>query len=392
MILTRTVRLFGVVAAAVLLAACNGTQAEPHTDSRNRAKSDPLQITIGESLKSRIRTGKPAWRNVAGTFDVAARIEADETRLARVSAPVTGRIVELNAYEGQHVSKGQIVATIYSTELSAAQSNFLKALSQRQLAERAVDRAKQLLTEGVIGEAEAQRREAELQQASTDVASSREQLMVLGLTSDDIDKLQKSRAVSSNTHILSTIDGVVLERKATLGQVVQAVDTVLVIADLSQVWLVADVPEQSAGHIRIGKSVQAQLPALNNRVVRGQLSFVSSIVNRETRTVLVRMNLPNPGLSYKPAMLATMTLVDGAERQLVVPSSAVVRENNSDNIFVQTAPGQFRMRPVTLGAEYQDVRVVAKGISDSEVIVLDGAFHLNNERKRRELGDEGGES
>ena len=138
--------------------------------------------------------------------------------------------------------RGQIVATIYSTELPAAQSNFLKAISQRQLAERAVDPAKQLLTEGVIGEAEAQRRDTELQQASADVASTREQLMVLGLTRDDIEKLQKSRAVSSNTHILSTIDGVVLERKATLGQVVQAVDTVLVIADLSQVWLVADVP------------------------------------------------------------------------------------------------------------------------------------------------------
>ena len=344
MISTRTAGFFGIAGVTVLLTACNGTQAEAHAKSRSKATSDPLEITIGESLKSRIKTGKPKWTNVAGTFDVSARIEADETRLARISAPVTGRIVELNAYEGQHVSKGQIVATIYSTEPPAAQSNFLKAISQRQLAERAVDRAKQLLTEGVIGEAEAQRRDTELQQASANVASTREQLMVLGLTRDDIEKLQKSRAVSSNTHILSTIDGVVLERKATLGQVVQAVDTVLVIADLSQVWLVADVPKQSAGQIRIGKSVQAQLPALNNRVVRGQLSFVSSIVNRETRTVLVRMNLPM--FSHKPAMLVTMTLVDGAVEALGGPlKCGRARETTRIMFSCRLLLGRFRMRP-----------------------------------------------
>ncbi len=260
------------------------------------------------------------------------------------------------------------------------------------LAERAVARAKQLIDAGVIGEAEVQRRDAELQQAAADVASAREQLMVLGQGQEEIDKLQKTRAVSSNTHILSTIDGVVLERKATLGQVVQAVETVFVVADLSHVWLVADVPEQNAGSIAVGKAVRAEIPALINHQVDGRLSFVSSIVNPQTRTVRVRMNLPNPKGRYKPAMLATMTLLDTAERQLVVPSNAVVREGNTDNIFVQTASGHFRLRPVKLGPEYQQFRVVTDGVDEKEVIVTDGAFHLNNERKRRELGDEGGAS
>lgn len=386
-----SMRVIGAVVVAAFLGACKSPEVQAGA-ARTRSSNDPLEITVGASLKDRIKTGAPQWQQVSGTFQVAARIQADETRLARVSAPVTGRIVELNAYEGQKVRKGEVIATIYSTELSAAQSNFLKAVSQRQLAERAVGRAKQLIDAGVIGEAEVQRRDAELQQASTDVASGREQLMVLGLSGGEIERLEKTRAVSSNTHILSTIDGVVLERKATLGQVVQAVETVFVVADLSHLWLVADVPEQSAGSIEVGQSVQAEIPALNKLALTGKLSFVSSIVNPETRTVLVRMNVPNPNLRYKPAMLATMTLVDGAERKLVVPVTAVVRENNTDNVFVQTAPGRFRLRPVTLGAEFPAFRVIGGGVSEKDTVVVDGAFHLNNERKRRELGDEGGES
>jgi cobalt-zinc-cadmium efflux system membrane fusion protein len=376
----------GVVLLALILGGCNNTPVEAGTQERTRV--DPLQIAIGPTLKERIKLGTPKFRPVSASMDVAARVEADETRLARVSAPVTGRIVELNAYEGQRVNKGQVIATIYSTELSAAQSNFLKAVSQRQLAERVVARAKQLIDAGVIGEAEVQRRDTELQQAATDVSSAHEQLMVLGLTKDEIERLQKTRAVSSNTHIVSTIDGVVLERKATLGQVVQAVETVFVVADLSHVWLVADVPEQSAGSIQVGTHVQAEIPALPGRNVEGKLSFVSSIVNPETRTVRVRMNLPNPSGRYKPAMLATMKLVDSSQQQLVVPTAAVVREGNADVVFVQTAPDQFRMREVKAGGEFGDYRVISSGVTEDDTIVVDGAFHLNNERRRRALGDE----
>jgi cobalt-zinc-cadmium efflux system membrane fusion protein len=103
------------------------------------------------------------------------------------------------------------------------------------------------------------------------------------------------------------------------------------------------------------------------------------------------MNLPNPERLYKPAMLTTMTLVDNTERKFVVPSSAVVREGNGDYVFVRTGGDTFLLRPVKLGEEIGDVRVLLSGIRETEEIVLDGAFHLNNERKRLELESEEGE-
>lgn len=371
-----------------VLAGC-GRKAAPATQAK--AAGDPLEITPGAELRLQIKVGEVKAAPVNGALRVAGRVEADETRMARVSAPVTGRIVELQAAEGQMVKRGQVLATVYGADLSSAQSSFLKALTQRQLAERAATRAKQLLSAGVIGEAELQRREADFQEAATELSSARERLGVLGLSPEAIQVLEKSRGVNSTTHIVSSIDGMVLQRRATIGEVVEAAATVFVIADLSNVWLVADVPEQSAAAIQAGKAVEAEIPALPNEKITGTLSFVSPLVTPETRTVRVRMNLANPDRRFKPAMLAAMTLLDGAERREVIPTAAVVREGNDDTVFVRTRPDTYVLRRVTLGEEFGGVRAVVGGLRQGEQIVVDGAFHLNNERKRRLLQGSGGE-
>jgi cobalt-zinc-cadmium efflux system membrane fusion protein len=344
-----------------------------------------MEVTVSGGLLGQVETGEPSWAEVAGALRVAARVEADETRLARVSAPVTGRIVELEAVEGQTVRRGDLIALIRSKELSDAQSDFLKAQSQRRLAERAVERAKHLLQADVIGEAELQRREAELVQTTAEVLSLRDQLRVLGTSEDELTRLEAARVVNSQSQVLATIDGTVLERRATIGQVVQAAEVVCVLADLSRVWLVADVPEQSSGSLHMGQPVEAEIPAIPGHIIHGKLSFVGATVNSDTRTVRVRIDLPNPNGKYKPAMLATMLLADRAQRQQVVPAAAVVREGNREHLFVRTAERTFQLRPVTLGGDYGPSRVLLSGLRPGETIVVKGAFHLNNERKRQAL-------
>ncbi len=366
---------------ALALAGCGARGSETRVDATTPPRN-PLEITARPDLMRDIKVGEPQWKEVSATLRVAGRIEADETRMARINAPVAGRIMDLDVIEGQAVSRGQVLATIHSTDLSALESVFLKADSQHQLAQRAVARARQLLDAGVIGEAELQRRETELQQAAAELASATQQLKVLGISDDALNNLQTTRAVDSLIHVVSSISGRVLERKVTIGQIVQAAEIICVVADLSNVWLVADVPEQSAGHIRSGKAVQAEIPALPGEIITGKLSYVSPVVNPETRTVRMRMDVPNPERKFKPAMLATITLMDNAERQRIIPLNAIVRENNEDHVFVQTGPDKFLLRPVTLGPEFRAGRALLDGVRAGEKIVLDGAFHLNNERKR----------
>ncbi|WP_321473703.1 efflux RND transporter periplasmic adaptor subunit [uncultured Paludibaculum sp.] len=371
--------------AALVLSGCKGPASVAEAQSKEGKPRDAMSIRVTSDMQRHIRVGRPSMSPVAAMLDVAGRVEADENRIARVNSPVSGRIVDLEVVEGQTVKRGQVVAVIRSTELTNAQTDFLKAISQRRLADKAVDRAKRLLEAGVIGEAELQRREAELVQATAEVSSSRDQLAVLGMTEEALDKLQTSRTINSLFQVLATIDGTVLERKATIGQVVQDAEVVCVLSDLSTVWLVADLPEQSAGEIEVGKSVDAEIPALPGQIFHGKLSFVSATVNPETRTVRIRMDVPNPRGKLKPAMLATMLLKDDSQKQLLVPSSAVVREGNQDHVYVQTGEGVFAMRPVQLAGEFDESRVVVNGLNGDETIVLDGAFHLNNERKRLAL-------
>lgn len=379
------IRAGAALAAALLLAGCG---VKPSAEQKTQAASsprNPLEVSPPEDLLKQLKIGEPRFAAVAESLRIPGRIEADETRLAVVGAPVTARIVELDVIEGQNVKRGQVLASLYSTELSDAQFNFLKAFSQQTLAQRAAERAKQLLAADVIGSAELQRRETELSQYNAEVSALRDQLQVLGMNKEEVDKLQKTRVVNSRSEVVASIDGTVLERKVTIGQVLQPAETAFVLADLSSVWLVADVPEQVAGAIAVGKLVEAEVPALPGHTIRGKLSFVSATVNPETRTVTTRIDLPNPNRRYKPAMLATVILKDNAQNSRVIPSSAIVRESNDDLVFAQTEPGKFILRQVTLGPEVDGSRVITSGIAPGEKIVLDGAFHLNNERKRMAL-------
>ena len=183
----------------------------------------------------------------------------------------------------------------------------------------------------------------------------------------------------------ASVSGTVIERRVTEGQVVQPADTVYVVADLSRIWVVADIPEQSAGLVAVGESVAVEIAAFAGRRIPGALSFVSPIVSPETRTVRARIDLSNAEREYKPAMLASMLIRGKAQRKLTVPAAAVVREENRDYVFVQAAPGRYALRPVSLGTEYEERRAVHAGLTGDEQVVVEGAFHLNNERKRQLL-------
>jgi membrane fusion protein, heavy metal efflux system len=364
-----------------LLAGC-GKPAATAVQADTPA-GDPNEIKLDEQLARRVKVGEVQWATVGASFSVAGRVEVDETRTTRVGSPVMGRVTSLTAVEGQDVRSGQPLATILSTGLSEAQLDFLKALSQKLVAQRAVDRAQVLLQADVIGSAELQRREAELAEAGATLDASRDRLLQLGMPAEAIEELRKTRTMNSISRIVANMDGTVMERKVTPGQMVQPADTIYEIADLSNVWMVADVPEANAGNLRVGQAVEASIAALPNVVISGKLSFVSATVNRETRTVMVRMNVPNSQKRLKPAMLATMELKEHTERKPVVPVSAVVREGNDDCVFVRRDENLFVLRPVKLGAEYGGRRVLLEGVHEGERIVVDGAFHLNNERRRR---------
>lgn len=369
-----------LLVSAFLLAACQKEDVKTATEA-----ADPNLVAPAAELLAQIKVARASLSGVAETLRVSGKLDFDEQNLARIGATVEGRVTDIHALLGQAVQPGDVLARINSTALGQAQLAYLKARAASDLNRRAVERARVLFESDVIAAAELQRRENESLTADAEARAMADQLKVLGMGKAAIERLAKTGAIDSYSPVVASVAGQVVERKVTQGQVVQPADALFTVANLSRLWAVARVPEQQASLVNVGQTMTIEVPALDNERFSGKLIFVGDTVDPDTRTVMVRTELKNDDRRLKPAMLATMLIESALRERLVVPSAAVVREENADHVFVVSEPGQFRLTKVQLGPETNGVRPVISGIKEGDSIVVEGAFHLNNERNRKAL-------
>lgn len=373
----------GLLGASLLLGACS-EESDTAAPTAAAAPVDPNLVQAGDNLGNIIKLGTVSRMELSDTLRVAGQVDFDEQRVTRIGATVTGRVTELTAMLGQQVKVGDTLAVLNSTELGAAQLAYMKARAQAQLNERNVERAQQLFAADVIGSAELQRRESELSISRAEMRAAADQLRVLGVSSKSLEKLTSTGAINSVSPVVATMAGTVVERLVAQGQVVQPSEVMFTVADLSRVWVEAEVPEQQAAAVRPGQTIQVEIPALGQQLT-AKLIFIADTVNPMTRTIMVRSELDNSDRSLKPAMLATVLIQGRPTARLVVPDTAIVRENNKDYLFVEVGPQQFKLTEVALGPAIGTLRPVLGGVAEGTKVVTEGAFHLNNERKRKEL-------
>ena len=371
----------GLLTSLLLITGCKKSQP---SGARQTAQ-DPNLVMANESLLAQIKISEVGQSDVSDILRVAGQIDFDEQALTRIGASVTGRVTQINAQLGNEVKKGYTLALINSSELSNSQLAYLKARSEKEFHRRTVQRAKTLFEAVVISAAELQRRESEYEVASAQTRAAQDQLRVLGVNLKAMEELATTGAIDSVASVMATIKGVVVERKVTTGQVVQPADVLFTVADLSRVWAVAQVPEQQVAQVKVGQSVRIEVPALENEKLIGKLIYVGSTVNPESRTVLVRTELDNTSGRLKPSMLASMLIESTPTKRMVVPITAIVREQDTDYVFTEEKPGSFRLKPVRLSSEHNGQRVVLDGLSQGMRIVSDGAFHLNNHRNLKDM-------
>ncbi|MES2585631.1 MAG: efflux RND transporter periplasmic adaptor subunit [Pseudomonadota bacterium] len=351
-----------------------------------KSVQDPNVVIVNEDLRKMIADGRVSNGSFVEELRASGRIDFNELFLSRIGANVTGRVSDILAIPGQMVRQGDILAKITSTELTQSQLSYLKAKSASQLADQAANRARILYKEDVIALAELQRREAEASSAKAEYRAANDQLRVQGMDQPSIDRLAKSGVIESTNNVIATIPGEIVERKINKGQVVQPADALFTVADLSSLWAVSEVPESNAYLINKGQKVTLIIPALRNAQMEGVVAHVDSIVNPQTRTVVVRMEVPNKEGQIKPGMLATMLIESQPTDKLLVPVSSVIREDNHDHVFIKEDDETYRMVAVKLGPEGKGYRPIISGIKEGQEIAVNGAYHLNTERKRQLSG------
>ncbi len=357
--------------------------AAPQAGAQPAGDSDPAVIEVDALLDGRLRTAEVRSALLRRSLRIPATVELDPGRVSRIDAGVDGRVVEVNVVAGQPVAAGEALARVTSPELTRAQVALLGARAEVSLQRRAVQRAGELVEAEVIAQAELERRQNDLFMASTAVQSHRDQLTLMGMSEAEIRDVERSESIRSQVAIVAGRAGVVIERAVDRDQVVARGEPLFAVADLTRVQVEGRVPEREVAFVAYAEGVQVEIPAAGRSAIAGEEFYVAPTVDPTTRTVTVRTFVDSPDGIIKPNMLATLVLLGRRQEQLAVPAQAVVRDGNDEHVFVREGEGRYRFAAIAAEREIDGLRAVAEGLSEGDVVVVDGAFRLNAERKRR---------
>ncbi len=333
-----------------------------------RNPSDPgmLEVSPEKQQLMGVTYGTAAYESGGDSVRAAARVTFDETRIAKVQSKLEGWIDQVFVdFTGKLVKEGDPLLTVYSPEALATQQEYLLAVKAR-------DSMHDNPLHDMLGGAE------------NLVAAARKRLELWDISEAQIDQIAGTGKTIKYLTLASPISGFVMERNAFPKQRVAA-DTVLyTVADLSTVWVMADVFEYEASAVRMGQPATLTLSYLPGRVFRGRVSYIMPQVDPNTRTLKVRIEFSNPGFALKPDMYGEVELQGGGARRLVVPQSAVLQSGDRQTVFLDAGDGHFEPRVVKTGVQAGDRIEILSGLKEGDRIVVSGNFLLDSESRLRQ--------
>jgi RND family efflux transporter MFP subunit len=342
-------------AATHPLAAAPEPAVDEGTQPGTTLSLTPAEITAAGVQVAEVRTAA-----LKTDIDSFGRVEQPEAQLAAVSARIGGRVDKLYVqYTGENVRRGQAVADVYSPEVATAIADY-------RLAQENSNRLRQSDDPNARTQAEAL------------VSASQRKLELWGIS----DKQIQAPETGGVPHVTlyASASGSVVDRKVTQGQYVNAGDTLLTVADLSEVWIKADVYEDQLPQIRRGQEVEITAEALPNRTLHGHVDFIEPQANPQTRTVPVHVHVANPGMRLLPGMFVSASFVSQAPTEsIVVPRSAVLDTGTRKIVYVARPNGVFEAREVAVGTPSDDLYPVNSGLSRGDKVVLSGNFLIDSQ-------------
>lgn len=318
-----------------------------------------------------VKTVRVESRTVEDQLAIPARVQADPARVVRVYPPAGGRLLRVNVRPGDHVRKGEPVAVLESADVAQARADYAKAKAETERTHHAFDRAKLLFDHKVLSQREYEDADANYQEARSELERASDRLRVLGAP------LQGSS--SNQVALVAPRDGVVTDLGAAPGELSKSTDNanpICTIADLAQVWVVGDVYEKDLAVVRRGEPVDITVAAFPDRHWTGKLAVISDTLDPQTRTLKARVVLSNSQRELKPEMFATIRVRRPLQQAIVVPSSALLREGGDTAVMVETTPGKYERRLVTVSSVNANSAVIASGLKPGEIVVTEGAALL----------------
>jgi cobalt-zinc-cadmium efflux system membrane fusion protein len=397
---TITILLIGLM--ALLYSNCN---KRPHGQTRHGSGESSGEKNMHDSGKGKPAANKEFLNNraihlagetekqvdvktaevrpgaVKSTLRAMGKVLAPNNRKAFVGFACSARIVKLHAALGTWVKAGQPLVTLMCEEVGNAQSDFVKALTDYELAKLDFDREQRLFKKDIGAKKESLAAKATYDIAGANLKAAEKKLYVLGLAKEQIEEISKTKNFNPDVTLNAPIAGRVVRNNAIMGAVIDSASEIMTIIDLTDIWIDAEIYEKDLAKVKLDQEVEILVPAYPGEKFLGKIHYIGDLVDPDTRTITVRTKVANGDLRLKPGMFADIKIsIDHKEQAVIVPKQAVLDDGTLQILFVRDKNDKdcFYCRVVEVGTAYNGDVEILKGLAVGEEVVIEGNYQLKS--------------
>jgi membrane fusion protein, heavy metal efflux system len=335
-------------------------------------QGDKIMVPEGSALRNRLTVEPAAAQPVDPKLVLPAVVESDPARTALVLPALGGRVLELKVALGDRVAQGQALVVIDSPDLAQAYDDNDKAADSYKLAEKLLARQLEQSKIGTASEQDLDQAKSNATQAEAEYARTQAHLKTLGVAAD-------AKPSARRLTVAAPVAGSITALAITPGTIINdPTQSIMTIADLSTVWVTAMVPEKDVAAVAKNQDAEVHLTAYPDRTLHGKVLFVSDVIDPDSRRNKLRIAFANADHALKPNMFATVTLLGAQQSRVVLPSSALLMNNDRTSVFVAVAPWTFERRTVDPQLEEGTSTAIRSGVNAGEQVVVRGGILLND--------------
>lgn len=356
-------RGFGLLGEAV--AAASGDEAMVR-------QGDKIIVPEHSPLRDRLVVAPARAEGTQEKLALPGIVESDPAATAAVLSPASGRVLEIKVALGDRVRKGQVLAIIESPDLAQAYDDYDKAADTLQLADKNLERQEGQFKLGTASSRDLDQARSDRTQAAAELARTQTHLRVFGAAAD-------SKVRSKTLVVTAPVSGSVTTLSVARGNMLNdPTQPLMTVADLSTVWVTALVPEKDAAKVAKGQAADVEVTAYPGKILHGKVLFVSDVIEPDSRRNKLRIAFANADTALKPNMFATVILAGTTQTRVIVPTSALLMNNDRTSVFVATAPWKFERRNVEPQLDEGTTVALQSGVRAGEEVVVKGGILLND--------------
>ncbi len=383
-----------IILSAYILPGCNKQSVVEEAKKAVAAEKEKKEkgegvLTLSPERQKEfgVKTAKANPEELSVPISATACIELNADRISKISPRMPGKILRVNASQGDRVEPNQPLAYFDSPEIDLTWADYLKTKSRLELAGTNLKREETLFEKRVSPEKDVLKARQELKEIEADLTLAREKFRILGIDISHFEE-KKTNGEHPLVPISSPIGGVVIEKSVSQGEIVSPDKILFVVANLSNLWVVIDILEKDVGYMRSGMAANVSVGAFPGRIFRGKISYTGDIIDEKTRTAKARVTVDNSSGLLKPGMFATVS-IDSArgstQKAIAIPEEALFLDGSERYVFVQEGEERFVPRRVSVGLASGQRVEIKEGLKVGEAIVTKGVFTLKSELKKETL-------